>query len=183
MPEELGGLVGLLLLALWIWALLDVIATDSALCRNLSKGVWLILVLILPDIGAIAWLLMGRPEKGSWRPGSTDYSATRRPIAIEDHPRYSATPSITDRRSAELDRKLDEWEAEQRAKNADLDRREAELRERELALREREVSAREAGIPPSSEPEPERSGGVAAESGKRELEPRETEPRDREADG
>jgi hypothetical protein len=113
------------------------------LCRNLPKGIWLILVLILPDIGSLAWLLLGRPEKGSWKPGSTDYSAPRRPIAYEDHPRYSSTPEITDRRSEELDRRLDDWEAEQRAKQADLDRREAELRERELSLREREIEKRE----------------------------------------
>jgi hypothetical protein len=140
---EIEGLVGVLLLALWIWAILDVIATENELCRSLPKGVWLILVLILPDIGSIAWVLLGRPEKGSWRPGSTDYSQPRRPIAYEDQPHYTATPAITDRRSQELDRRLDEWEAQQRMKQADLDRREAELRERELSLREREIEKRE----------------------------------------
>ena len=110
------GVVFLVLVAFWIWAILDVIATDSGQCRSLPKGVWLILVLLLPDIGSLAWLLLGRPEKGSWKPGSTDYSAPRRPIAYEDHPRYSATPEITDRRSQELDRRLEAWEAEQRAK-------------------------------------------------------------------
>jgi len=140
---EAEGLVFLILFAFWIWAILDVIATDSGLCRNLPKGVWLILVLLLPAIGSLAWLLLGRPEKGSWRPGSTDYSTPRRPIAYEDHPRYSATPEITDRRSQELDRRLDAWEAEQRVKKAELDRREAELRERELLLREREIEKRE----------------------------------------
>lgn len=140
---EAEGLVFLILFAFWIWAILDVIATDSGPCRNLPKGVWLILVLLLPDIGSLAWLLLGRPEKGSWRPGSTDYSAPRRPIAYEDHPRYSAAPEITDRRSQELDRRLDAWEAEQRVKKAELDRREAELRERELLLREREIEKRE----------------------------------------
>lgn len=140
---EAEGVVFLVLFAFWIWAVLDVIATEAELCRNLPKVVWLILVLILADIGSIAWLLLGRPEKGSWKPGSTDYSAPRRPIAYEDHPRYSATPEITDRRSEELDRRLDAWEAEQRVKKAELDRRETELRERELSLREREIEKRE----------------------------------------
>ncbi len=113
------------------------------LCRNLPKGIWLIVVVILADIGALAWLLLGRPAKGSWRPVSTDFSS-RRPVGYEDQPRFNATPEvITDRRSEELDRRLDVWEAEQRAKNADLDRREAELRERELTLREREIEKRE----------------------------------------
>jgi Phospholipase_D-nuclease N-terminal len=140
---EAEGVVFLVLFAFWIWALLDVIATESELCRNLPKGIWLILVLFLPDIGSLAWLLLGRPEKGSWKPGSTDYSVPRRPIAYEDHPRYSATPEVTDRRSEELDARLDAWEAEQRAKQTDLDKREAELRERELSLREREIEKRE----------------------------------------
>ncbi len=140
---EASGLVFILVFAFWVWAVLDVIATDAELCRNLPKGVWLILVVVLADIGALAWLLLGRPAKGSWRPVSTDFSA-RRPVGYEDQPRFNATPEvITDRRSEELDRRLDAWEAEQRAKNADLDRREAELRERELTLREREIERRE----------------------------------------
>jgi hypothetical protein len=143
------GIVGLVLLLFWIWALLDVIGTDSAMCRNLPKGMWLIIVLILPDIGAIAWLLMGRPEKAHWRPGSTDYAAPRRPIGPEDSPRYSPTPIVTDRRSEELDKELERWERE-RGKDPELDKlqqeldqREAELRRRELEVRQRELDQRE----------------------------------------
>jgi hypothetical protein len=156
------GIVGLLLLVLWVWALLDVIATDSSMCRNLPKSMWLIIVLILPDIGAIAWLLLGRPEKAHWRPGSTDYATPRRPVGLEDSPRYSASPSISDRRSEELDAELERWERERQAKaggsagstkatpqpeldawQQQLDQREAELRRRELEVRQRELDQRE----------------------------------------
>ena len=144
------GIVGVLLLMFWIWALLDVIATDSSMCRNLPKPMWLLLVLILPDIGAIIWLLAGRPEKAHWRPGSTDYAAPRRPVGLEDSPRYSPTPIVTDRRSEELDLELERWEREQRGKDPkldalqkQLDQREAELRRRELELRQRELDQRE----------------------------------------
>jgi hypothetical protein len=162
---DVEGLAAVALFLFWIWALLDCIATDSSMCRNLPKTVWIILVLILPDIGALAWLLLGRPEKASWRPGSTDYAAPRRPVGLEDSPRYSATPSITDRRSAELDHELDRWQREQEAKaaaaapsdaaataasrpeldawEAKLDEREAELRRRELEVRQRELDQRE----------------------------------------
>jgi hypothetical protein len=141
---ESGGVVALLLLGFWIWALLDCISTDAGLCRNLPKGVWLIVVLVLPDIGSLAWLLLGRPEKAHWRPGSTDYRAPRRPVGLEDHPRYSAAAGVTDRKSAELDAQLDRWEADKREeRDAELDRREAELRRRELELRERELEHRE----------------------------------------
>ncbi len=141
------GLVGLVLLGFWVWALLDVISTDASVCRNLPKPMWLILVLILPDIGALVWLLLGRPERASWRPGSVDYAAPRRPIGPEDAPRYSATPIITDRRSEELDAELERWERERSRPpepdldewRRDLDRRELELRQRELEKREREL--------------------------------------------
>ncbi|MDQ1533819.1 MAG: hypothetical protein QOF28_1580 [Actinomycetota bacterium] len=148
---ETGGLVALVLVAFWVWALLDCISTDASLCRNLPKGVWLIVVLLLPDLGSLAWLLLGRPEKAHWRPGSTDYRAPRRPIGIEDDPRYSRPASVTDRKSAELDAELAQWEAQQRpaadpdldAWEAELNRREVELRRRELELRQRDLDRRE----------------------------------------
>jgi Phospholipase_D-nuclease N-terminal len=52
---------GLLLLALWLFCIIDVIVTDEWRVRNLPKGVWVLLVLVLPDIGSIAWLVAGRP--------------------------------------------------------------------------------------------------------------------------
>jgi len=117
------GVLLLIVIAFWIWAILDVIATEAELCRNLPKGVWLLLVVVLGDLGALAWLVLGRPEKGSWRLRSTDYSASRRPIAYEDEPSYTERPEVSARRSRELDRRLDEWEAAQREKRADSDRR------------------------------------------------------------
>ena len=149
---ESGGVVALFLLLFWVWAIFDCISTDSALCRNLPKGVWLIIVLLLPDIGSLAWLLLGRPEKAHWRPGSTDYRAPRRAVGIEDDPRYSSPASVTDRKSAELDAELARWEAQKPAEpepdldawEAELNRREAELRRRELEMRQRELDRREA---------------------------------------
>jgi len=166
---DLDALAAVVLFMFWIWALLDCIATDSALCRNLPKPMWIILVLILPDIGALAWVLLGRPERASWRPGSTDYSAPRRPVGLEDSPRYSASPTISDRRSEELNQELERWEREQKERaqkeaahpsasatapaasqpddldewQRKLDEREAALRRRELELRQRELDQRE----------------------------------------
>jgi hypothetical protein len=159
---DVEGLVAIALFMFWIWALLDCIATDSSMCRNLPKTFWIILILILPDIGALVWVLLGRPERASWRPGSTDYAAPRRPVGLEDSPRYSPSPDVTDRRSEELDRQLERWEQEQREKSSpaplnalpvaspeldewkqQLDQRELELQRRELELRQRELDRRE----------------------------------------
>lgn len=83
------------------------------------------------------------PGEGKLEAGIDRLLRASPPIAYEDHPRYSATAEINDRRSQELDRRLEAWEAEQRVKKADPDRREAELRERELLSREREIETRE----------------------------------------
>jgi hypothetical protein len=164
------GLLFLAVLAFWIWAVIDSISTESARCRNLPKVAWVIIVVLFGIIGALAWLFFGRPERSSWRPGSTDYSAPRRPIGIEDSPHYlEVSGDISDRRSEELDRQLDEWERKQQAERpalppvsdpsstpserADLDAWEAELaareddvRRRELELRERELEERDRGL-------------------------------------
>jgi hypothetical protein len=154
---EFEGVLGFILLALWIWAIVDCITSDSSIIRNLPKGVWLILIIILFDIGAILWLLLGRPFNKHWRPiveGEPHSYPTRRTPAIED--RTDFVSGISDRRSAELDRQLDAWEREHAVGPAGtdelddrtraLDEREAELRRRELELRTRELDARERSL-------------------------------------
>jgi hypothetical protein len=117
---EAEGIVLLALLALWLFALVDCISTDASVCRNLPKGFWVVIVLFLPDLGSILWLMLGRPERARWTPGSTDYSAQRRPVGFEDHPRYSAIAGVTDRRSAELDEQLARWERDEEARRRRL---------------------------------------------------------------
>lgn len=77
--------------ALTLFALLDVIATESSMCRNLPKNLWLLLVLLVPTMGPLAWLIMGRPEKTRFRPGDTRYRSTghpSRPLGPDDDPRF-----------------------------------------------------------------------------------------------
>ena len=76
----------------------------------------IVAVALLLAIGGLVWRLFGRPQTARWRPGSTDHASPRRPVGLEDAPRYSSTPIITDRRSAELDRELERWEREQEAR-------------------------------------------------------------------
>ncbi len=122
MPE-ISGVIFLVFFGLWIWGLLDIVATDAAACRNLPKVGWFVIVLLFGALGTVAWLLAGRPPKERWMPRTTDFSTPGRPVGHEDRPDFSQRPEITDRRSAELDRRLEAWEAEQRARNADLETR------------------------------------------------------------
>lgn len=56
---------GLLLLALWIFCIIDVITSNEYEVRNLPKLAWLLIVVLLPDVGSIIWLIAGRPLTGA----------------------------------------------------------------------------------------------------------------------
>ena len=62
MPDIVAGLVGMGFLVLWIFCIFDVITTDQAIVRHLPKLVWLLVVLLLADIGSLLWLGLGRPR-------------------------------------------------------------------------------------------------------------------------
>ncbi|NMO00225.1 PLDc_N domain-containing protein [Gordonia sp. TBRC 11910] len=53
--------LSLLLFVVLVVALIDIIGTDDALIRGLPKIGWVLVVVILPLIGALAWLAVGRP--------------------------------------------------------------------------------------------------------------------------
>ena len=113
-----GGLIGILLVALWVYCIFDVVSTDEALMRNMPKVLWLVVVIVLPDVGSVAWLLLGRPIGAGLRPGdTTPYRPPRpaaRPLAPDDDPSFLA--------------KLDDETRRLRAWEEDLRRREEELR-------------------------------------------------------
>jgi len=55
------GALALIALALWVFCIIDVITTPDGVCRNLPKMAWLFIVILLSDVGSIAWLVAGRP--------------------------------------------------------------------------------------------------------------------------
>jgi hypothetical protein len=75
------GAAGIVLLALWLFCLVDVILTADHACRNLPKMLWLVVVLILPDVGSVLWLILGRPQGA--RPANV-LSAQAAPINPDD---------------------------------------------------------------------------------------------------
>lgn len=56
MGIEVGGVFGLLILILDIWAIVN-IAQSGASTAN--KVLWIVLVILLPLVGLILWLLLG----------------------------------------------------------------------------------------------------------------------------
>jgi hypothetical protein len=58
-------LLGVVTFALWVFSLVDAIGTPSDRVRNLPKVGWIILILLFPLVGSIAWLVAGRPESST----------------------------------------------------------------------------------------------------------------------
>jgi hypothetical protein len=118
MVFDLSGIFAVALLAFWIWALIDCILTDARICRFLPKVAWILIILVLSDLGALLWLVIGRPDRSTRRLSRAASAAARpRPVAPDDLPQPASNTVITDRRSAELDRMLAQWEAEQEEKH------------------------------------------------------------------
>jgi hypothetical protein len=55
------GLLGLLCLILWIWALVDII--QSRFREESTKIIWCLLVIFLPFIGTILYYVIGREQR------------------------------------------------------------------------------------------------------------------------
>ena len=62
-----NGALGLVFLGVWIFCIIDVITTPEAQVRNLPKIAWIFIVILLVDIGSIAWLIAGRTWNGEPR--------------------------------------------------------------------------------------------------------------------
>ena len=56
MRFQYGGILGLILLALDIWAIISVIGSGD---KTLNKVLWVLGILILPLVGFLVWFFMG----------------------------------------------------------------------------------------------------------------------------
>ncbi|MFV3385921.1 PLDc N-terminal domain-containing protein [Pseudomonas sp. NY15364] len=56
MGSTFNGLIGLVILALDIWAIINVIKSSA---ETGIKILWILLIVLLPVIGLIIWALMG----------------------------------------------------------------------------------------------------------------------------
>lgn len=112
----------LLVLALWIWAFIDCLTTPEEEVRHLPKVVWVIIVLLFPLVGSVAWLVAGR-RRGALRTAQAgpDERPAGRFVAPDDDPEFLASLKKENGRHEDM---LKEWEA-------DLRRRENELRDRD----------------------------------------------------
>ncbi|WP_028637752.1 PLDc N-terminal domain-containing protein [Nocardioides sp. URHA0032] len=88
---KIEGLFGVVAFALWVFCLVDAIGSPADRVRNLPKAAWIIIVLLFPFVGSIAWLVAGRPDDGAARrsayerqqPSFPEYDRPGRAAAVD----------------------------------------------------------------------------------------------------
>jgi hypothetical protein len=59
---RLGGLLFVIALVVWLWAIFDAATTERTRVRNLPKLAWLAVIVVFTWVGALAWAVFGRPR-------------------------------------------------------------------------------------------------------------------------
>jgi len=89
-----------------LYALVDAAMSDASRARGVSKPVWVVLIVVLPVIGAILWFVIGRGRA----------NAMPRPVrAPDDDPRFTGSrmsPEEIDAHVQELEARLRELDEE-----------------------------------------------------------------------
>jgi hypothetical protein len=127
----LPGSFALLEIGLLIFCLIDVIQTPGEDIRGLAKGWWVVLVIVLPFVGGIAWLVAGRPNRAAnpngWRMGAgfPEHERTRRPApkGPDDDPDFLRQIQNV---NSEQEQTLKLWEEDLRRREAEQRRRDAD---------------------------------------------------------
>lgn len=115
-------------LALLVFCLIDCIQTPGHQVRNLEKPIWILLIVLVPIIGGVAWLVAGRPARSTsgpgWRVGG-GFPEDQRPRSTrhEDDAAFLAEMARIDREHAVA---LKKWEAKLAAQQAELDKRQGD---------------------------------------------------------
>ncbi|MBP6685170.1 MAG: PLDc_N domain-containing protein [Leucobacter sp.] len=74
--------------AFTLYSLVDAAMTDHSRARGVSKPVWIVIIVLLPVIGAVLWLMIGKGSPTSG-PGSQKH------LAPDDDPRFTG-PQLSD---------------------------------------------------------------------------------------
>ncbi len=101
--------LGAVSVAFWVYSIVDALLTDRARIRAFSKPVWIAVVLLLPVVGGLIWLFVGKARRSG---------TVARPVAPDDDPAFLGTLSRDEvAKRAEQDERLRRLEQEL----ADLD--------------------------------------------------------------
>ncbi len=73
-----------LLVALVVYALIDASQARPDRVRLMPRWLWVVAIVFLPGVGALGWLMLGRPPRRPLPPGPPP----QRPIAPDDDPDF-----------------------------------------------------------------------------------------------
>ncbi|MBW1602682.1 PLDc_N domain-containing protein [Streptomyces sp. JJ66] len=93
----------LLILAVWLYAFIDVLNTREDEVRKLPKLAWVFIVLLFGQVlvGPIAWFIAGRPRRNA--PYGAVRADERRWVAPDDNPNFLKSLGGQDQRPADAD--------------------------------------------------------------------------------
>lgn len=77
------ALLTVVILAFVAYCFVDVSRTDRNEVRNLPKLAWIVVTLVFPVVGGVAWLLTGKPKGQAGRGGPR-----RGPLGPDDDPDF-----------------------------------------------------------------------------------------------
>jgi hypothetical protein len=98
--------------ALAVYCLVGVIGTPADRVRNLPKLAWVVLVLLFPLLGSIAWLVAGRPVGGGAHRGA--HRGAHAPAAFPEYDRPGRAAVADPQKDEEFLRRVRERAEEQR---------------------------------------------------------------------
>lgn len=90
----------ILVLLVFVYGLVDVIRTDSRYVRGISKPAWIVVMVVLPVLGAILWFIFGRPYGGR----AAQQAFPAHPTAPDDDPEFLRNLEIRRRNQSEAER-------------------------------------------------------------------------------
>ena len=84
--------------AFWVYSIVDALLTDRARVRAFPKQVWVAGVVLLPVLGGVLWLIVGKARRSA--------GGARRSVAPDDDPSFLSTLSREEvaRRAADEER-------------------------------------------------------------------------------
>ena len=59
---RLAFIAAIVITALTIYSIIDCSRTPETAIRSLPKWAWLVIIILVPGIGAVAWIIAGRPQ-------------------------------------------------------------------------------------------------------------------------
>ena len=119
---KFSALLAVIGLGLTVWCLVEAIAADESRIRRLPKPAWILLIVLLPFLGPIAWLLVGRPSLAvEQATAAADFAEFERPGRLDpvgpSDPAKDAAYRELLRRRAEEQRRRHEEKKQQQQKN------------------------------------------------------------------